>query len=70
MNRYKHVLEAEYFDYEKNYIFLTPEAEYSSNIDAWISMSYIDIITCLESIVSMKKDIINPKVISFINQYI
>lgn len=70
LNKYQHVLESEFFDYEKNYIFLTPEAEDSSNIETWISMSYIDIITCLENIVSMKKDIINPKVISFINQYI
>ena len=70
LNRYQHVLESEFFDYEKNYIFLTPEADDSSDIDTWVSMSYIDVITCLENIVSMKKDIINPKVISFINQYI
>ena len=41
LNKYQHVLESEFFDYEKNYIFLTPEAEDSSNIETWISMSYI-----------------------------
>ena len=70
LNRYQHVLESEFFDYEKNYIFLTPKADDSSDIDTWVSMSYIDVITCLENIVYLKKEIINPKVTSFINQYI
>lgn len=70
LKRYQNVLESEFLNYDKNYIFLTPEAEDSSNIDLWTSMSYQDVITCLETIVTMKNDTINPKVISFINQYI
>lgn len=70
LNRYQSVLESEFFNYERNYIFLTPESEESSNIDVWTSMSYVDIVDCLESIVTMKKETINSKVISFINQYI
>ncbi|MEB5899562.1 PDDEXK-like family protein [Staphylococcus arlettae] len=70
LKRYQSVLESEFLNYEKIYCFLTPEAGDSSNTEVWTSMSYIDVITCLETIVALKKDTINPKVSSFINQYI
>lgn len=70
LKRYQNVIESEFLNYEKVYCFLTPEAEASSNTEVWTSMSYIDVITCLETIVALKQDTMNPKVSSFINQYI
>ena len=50
LERYKDIIEKEYPDYNRIYVYLTPEGDDPSDVDNWDVLTYMDIITILESI--------------------
>lgn len=52
LNRYRNILENEYPDYQRIYIYLTPDGEEPSDVSNWSTLTYTDIVDILEVIVS------------------
>ena len=52
LNRYRSILEMEYEDYKKIYIFLTPDGDASSDPENWEAISYQELVDELERITS------------------
>ncbi len=50
LERYKDIIEKEYPDYNRIYVYLTPEGDDPSDVDNWDILTYMDIIMILESI--------------------
>ncbi len=49
LERYKSILEREYPDYKKLYIYLTKDGEDSSDSENWLTMSYKNVLDIVES---------------------
>jgi hypothetical protein len=70
LKRYEKTLEynLEYKDYNKNFVYLTPEGSESSLPELWISMSYQEVIKIIEK--AMKDTKVLPESEMLINNYI
>jgi len=70
LKKYHNIVQVEFRDYDKLFIFLTPYGEEASDPDTWISMSYLSIIGIIEKALSLRKDALSERVRLFIEQYI
>jgi len=70
LNKYYTIINDDYVDYEKVFIYLTPEGELASDHENWVSFNYRFIFDILKNIIDMKKDYIQGDVLSFLNQYL
>lgn len=68
LRRYKDVVEKEYPEYRKIFIYLTIEGEEPSQPE-YIPLSYNDIVTLVEQLQKRKQDIVGDEIYSFINHY-
>lgn len=50
LNRYRNILESEYPDYQRMYVFLTPDGEEPSDVENWDVLTYNDLIEVLEGL--------------------
>ncbi|MBY8909188.1 PD-(D/E)XK nuclease family protein [Salinicoccus roseus] len=70
LKKYEAIIQSEFPDYKKVFIYLTPFGDDSSNPDLWKSMSYTQIIDIVESISLLKENLMETSVRLFIEQYI
>ncbi|HOC77506.1 MAG TPA: PD-(D/E)XK nuclease family protein [Methanofastidiosum sp.] len=68
LSRYKKIVDKEFEDYIKFFIFLTPEGLEPSE-DGWIPFHYEAIAGLLEDALRYKKDYLSDNVYNFIDQY-
>lgn len=68
LNRYRSILERTYPEYEKIYVFLTPDGELPSDEENWAVLTYADIVEALEKI--HEKAEISPDIELLVNNYI
>ncbi|MCI6190677.1 MAG: PD-(D/E)XK nuclease family protein [Clostridium sp.] len=68
LNRYRNILEKEYEDYQRIYVFLTPDGEEPSDIENWDILTYNDVVEVLENICC--KIELQPDVSIMIKNYI
>ena len=66
LNRYKEIIDEEYKDYMKIYLYLTPDGYEASDNENWANISYNDI---LEIIEKLNLDQVNSKVQMLIEDY-
>jgi len=66
--RYKKIVNKEFQDYNKLFIYLTPEGMGPSE-EGWIPFQYEAIATLLEEILKHKRDYLSDNVYNFIDQY-
>lgn len=66
---YKNKITAQYYDYKKIYIYLTPDGEEPSDND-WITLNYSDVVTVLEKVYSSKANQLGSEVSLLIKNYI
>ncbi len=50
LNRYREILEKEYPDYTRLFVYLTPDGEEPSDVSNWDVMSYSDVVDILEAV--------------------
>lgn len=50
LNRYRGIIEKEYPDYNRIFVYLTPDGEDPSDVDNWDVLSYTDAVDVLESV--------------------
>lgn len=50
LNRYREILENDYSDYHRIYVFLTPDGEDPSDVENWDILTYSDIVEVLERV--------------------
>lgn len=55
LNRYREILETDYAEYEKIYVFLTPDGEEPSDVFNWDVFTYTDIVEIAEKIYHSKQ---------------
>lgn len=67
LNRYRKFIEDTYPDYEKMYIYLSPEGNEASDPDYWCSMSYQEVLSIIEN--ARKKVNLLPDAELLINNY-
>lgn len=68
LNRYRNILEKEYADYQRIYVFLTPDGEEPSDVENWDILTYNDVVEVLENICCKIK--LQPDVSIMIKNYI
>lgn len=68
LKRYKDIVKREHPDYRKLFVYLTVEGEIPTETE-YIPLSYRDIVVLVESLLSSKKDKLNPEILAFISQY-
>lgn len=68
LNRYRKILEDEYSEFCRIYIYLTPDGEEPSDIKNWSVLTYVDVVEILESI--KDRESLLPEVELLINNYI
>lgn len=68
LNRYREILEKEYAEYNRLYVFLTPDGESPSDVENWDVLTYNDVVETLESVNAQKK--VLPDVELMIKNYI
>ena len=68
LNRYREIVEDTYPDYEKMYVYLSPEGVEASDPDYWCSMSYQDVLSIIDN-ARMKVKLL-PDVELLINNYV
>lgn len=70
LKKYYDIIGTHYSDYDKVYMFLTPNGDEASDTDNWILFDYGQILSILEKSMELKKENINLIVYSFLEQYI
>lgn len=55
LNRYREILETDFLDYKRLYVFLTPDGEEPSDIANWDVLTYTDVVEVLEHICRQKE---------------
>lgn len=68
LNRYRSILERTYPEYEKIYVFLTPDGELPSDEENWAVLTYADMVEALEKI--HEKAEMSPDIELLVNNYI
>lgn len=69
LRRYRDLIESEFSNYSKIYIYLTVEKEIPSD-DTYIPISYSDVIFSVNQLIENKQDKANDELISFISHYV
>ena len=60
LNRYREILETDFQEYKRLYIFLTPDGEDASDVENWDVLTYTDIVELLEHLygqIDLQQDI-------------
>ncbi|AKG75374.1 hypothetical protein AAT16_12545 [Salinicoccus halodurans] len=70
LNKYRRIIESEFPDYTKLYIYLTPEGDDASDTDNWLSLSYEKIMEFLESVLKVRRHAMSKESLIFIEQYL
>lgn len=70
LQKYRHIIQEEFPDYQKLFIFLTPYGESASDENNWISFDYNQFVKIVEKGVKIKGDTISNRVKVFLDQYI
>lgn len=68
LSRYSKIIEKKYPDFNRIYIYLTPEGEEPKDVENWDILSYKDIVEVLEDIMNRIK--LQPDVSVMVNNYI
>lgn len=68
LNRYREILETDFIDYKRLYVFLTPDGEEPSDAVNWDVLSYADVVELLEHLYEQKE--LQPDVSMMIRNYI
>lgn len=68
LNRYRKIVENEYSDYKRFFVYLTPDGEDPSDVENWDVLTYTDIVEILENLVERIK--LQSGVSIMINNYI
>jgi len=68
LNRYRKIVEDTYSDYDKMYVYLSPEGVEASEPDYWCSMSYQDVLSIVEN--ARKKIKLLPDAELLIDNYV
>lgn len=50
LNRYREILENDYANYQRMYVFLTPDGEDPSDVENWDILTYTDVVEVLETL--------------------
>lgn len=50
LNRYREILEKDYPEYNRLFVFLTPDGEIPSDIENWDVLTYSDVVEVLEKV--------------------
>lgn len=69
LNKYESIVNEEFKEYKKIFIYLTPYGDSASN-NKWVSVSYQLFIDIIEKAFKLKKDMLNERVLLFIEQYL
>ncbi|MFC2067207.1 PD-(D/E)XK nuclease family protein [Chloroflexota bacterium] len=69
LQRYRGIIEQEFPDHLKFYIYLTPDSKLPIGDDSWNPMGYATIAYMVDNILEYKKDAIGENVLGFITQY-
>lgn len=68
LNRYEAVVESEFPDFTKHFIFLTPDARRASN-DRYLNIAYDEICDIIEYIIRAKSNLMGDEVKIFLSHY-
>lgn len=70
LKKYQQVIEREFPDYEKLFIFLTPNGDEASDIETWHPISYKDISEGISETLVSKENTLSKETSDFIKQYL
>lgn len=70
LKKYQQVIDREFQNYEKLFIFLTPNGDEASDIETWQHISYKDISEGINEILVSKENILSKETSGFIKQYL
>lgn len=68
LGRYREIIEKEFTNYKKLYVFLTLESTIPSD-DNWTNFNYTTISLLIDNIIKYKKDLLNTNIFNFIEHY-
>ena len=68
LQRYREIVEKEFSDFEKVYMYLTPDS-FPPSDDNWLCFNYTDISNIIDGLLKYRKDSLNEMVEEFISQY-
>lgn len=69
LQRYKDIINMEYPDYKKLFVYLTVEGDIPSESESYIPLSYSDIVPLIEHIIESKKNKLGSDILVFISHY-
>ena len=70
LKTYREVVEREFPDHKKCYVFLTPSGYESSDPDTYISYSYVKVVEILDNAIEIRKKTLSPSIKIYIKDYI
>jgi hypothetical protein len=70
LKKYLDIINKEYSDYKKVFLFLTPDGDSPSDEANWLIVSYAQLLDILIKSINLRKDFINEAVDQFLKQYI
>jgi len=70
LERYRKITEAEFREFKKIYVYLTPDEATPKDDTEWITFNYWIIVNLLEDILKYKASAINEHVLNFISHYV
>lgn len=70
LGKYMNIVESEFKDYKKIYVFLTPNGDIPSDEENWLISNYGFVTNILEKSMELKKESLNLNVKYFIEQYL
>ncbi len=68
LKRYRLIIEKEYPDCQKLFVYLTPETTIPSD-ENWVNFNYGTISELIDTIIKYKRDQLNQNILNFIDQY-
>ena len=68
LHRYRKIIEKEFPDYIRIYVYLTPDDLIPSD-ENWINFNYNTIAGLIDDLLKNKRDVLNDNIYNFINQY-
>ena len=69
LQRYRELVEGQYPDYQRLFVFLTVEGDAPSD-DAYVSVNYSEIASLVEDVITRRADQLGPEVRTFMFQYV
>lgn len=68
LERYREIIEKEFVNFKKLFVFLTPENTIPSD-ENWTNFSYTTIALLIDNILKYKRDLLNANILNFIEHY-